>query len=711
MHNSASSRSLGIAAAALFCAALCARAQSPLLLYTDHLVNGFQDWSWGTRNFNNTSPVHAGADSIQLDLNDWEALSLEHAGFNTSPYKSLTFWANGGTSGGQVLQINVEVNGQTQPAYKLSALPGNTWRKFTIPLALLGANDQSNVDRFTFQLTASGSTGAFYVDDIQLDAAPIPALVHIDVDAAQTLRAADARWFALNTAVWDSDFDTPETTSMLKELGTRVLRFPGGSLSDEYHWATDTSLNNTWRWATSFDDFVHVATNVGAQAIITVNYGTGTPAEAAAWVRDANVTNHLGFKYWEIGNEEYGSWETDDNSNPHDPYTYALRARDYIQQMKAADPTIKVGLVSASGENSYSNAYSFNHPAFNPRTGETNYGWTPILLSTLKSLGVTPDFLVEHNYPEYTGQESDPLLLQSTTSWASAAADLRQQIRDYFGAGGTNIELVCTENNSNSGSQGRQSTSLVNGLYLADSLAQLMKTEFNSYVWWDLRNGSDTSGSFDPTLYGWRTNGDLGIVLGRSTKYPAFYAAKLMQHLIQPGGEVLNAASDNLLLSAYSARNANGELNLLVINKDPTATLTAQIVITNFVPWHRALVRSYGIPQDEAARTNGPAAALDVQLLSYTNADGAFTNAFPPYSLTLFTFVPEAARLVPASAPGGPEFIVEGQPGVPYVLQTSTNLFNWSPVATNAFDGDTLSLTNSADTADDHRFWRVVWEP
>ena len=51
---------------------------------------------------------------------------------------------------------------------------------------------------------------------------------------------------------------------------------------------------------------------------------------------------------------------------------------------------------------------------------------------------------------------------------------------------------------------GRQSTSLVNALYLADSTSQLMKTEFRSYIWWDLHNGAETDGNFDPTIYGWR---------------------------------------------------------------------------------------------------------------------------------------------------------------------------------------------------------------
>ena len=86
----------------------------------------------------------------------------------------------------------------------------------------------------------------------------------------------------------------------------------------------------------------------------------------------------------------------------------------------------------------------------------------------------------------------------------------------------TNVELVCTENNSDAGAQGQQSTSLVNGLYYADSLGQLMQTEFNALVWWDLRNGTDTSGWFDSTLYGWRTFGDLGMVNGLNTQAADF---------------------------------------------------------------------------------------------------------------------------------------------------------------------------------------------
>src|SRR3954470_12748865 len=117
---------------------------------------------------------------------------------------------------------------------------------------------------------------------------------------------------------------------------------------------------------------------------------------------------------------------------------------------------------------------------------------------------------------------------------------------------------------------GRQSTSIVNALYLTDSMGQLMKTEFNAYVWWDLRNGSDTQGDFDPTLYGWRTYGDYGVLSTANVRHPTFYAGKLLQYFVAGGDTVLNASSDSLLLSTYAVRKASGAMSLLVINKTPT---------------------------------------------------------------------------------------------------------------------------------------------
>lgn len=739
-------------------AGVTAWGQANLPIYTDHLVNGFQDWSWLGRNLANTSPpVHSGSDSISASGTVYEALSFEHPDFNATLYSSLSFWVNGGVStGGQMLQVYAQYGSTNGPSYALSPLPTNAWQQYVIPLSALGVANASNLNRLNLQLMP-GPTNTFYVDDIQLVAKPGPALVHLNVNAAQIVRSADARWFSVNTALWDNNYDTPTTISLLQEMGTHGLRGPGGSLSDEYNWVTDENIGGNYQWPTSFASFLHVATNIGAQTIITVNYGTGSSNMAAAWVAYANgaATNTrslgvdpfgtnwqtvgywaalrgaarlgtddgknflrisrsapLAFKYWEIGNECYGGWETDSNAVAHDPYTYATRANGYLQMMRAVDPTIKLGVVVAPGEDSYIN--NTNHAVTNPRTGLKHYGWTPVLLATLKGLGAMPDYAIHHVYPEYTGQESDPLLLQTSISWPSDAADLRQQISDYIGAGGTNIELLCTENNSNSGNQGKQSTSLVNGLYYADSLGHLMQTEFNSLVWWDLRNGSDTSGSFDPTLYGWRTYGDLGMINGLNTLHPTFYAAKLAQYLAQAGDSIVSATSDYLLLSGYAARHADGAVSLLVLNKDTTTNFTGQIALSGFAPNSVATIRSYGMPQDNAAQSG--IGSQDIAQTNFAGVSASFNYVFAPLSMTLFTFAPAAPRLAvlpPAPQPSGQIVLqLQGQAGVRYVLETSTNLSAgvWTAVSTNTLAASTLNFTNSTAGVG-KEFWRAVWQP
>jgi hypothetical protein len=687
-------------------------AQTPLVIYNDSLVNGFQDWSWSEiHNFASTGTAHSGNNAIGVYAMNWQGVSFYHAAYDTSPYTNLVFWAHGGPLGGQRLQIYCDfASGPGSTPFVLpAALTANHWTQVTIPLATIGAANRTNLTRINLQLTPSGTTNFYYLDDVQLTGNPAPSPITLAINAAQSVRTVDSRLFGVNAAVWDDNFDMPQSVALLAEIGTRIVRLPGGSLSDEYHWMSNTTLSNSWQWATSFANFVHVITNasVNAQAIITVNYGTGTTNEAASWVRHANVTNHFNFKYWEIGNENYGTWETDTNVFPHDGYTYAVRAAKFFAVMKGADPTIKIGIPVVTGENTYVNGYT-NHPIYNARTGQTNYGWTPVVLATLKSLGVQPDFLVHHVYPEY-GSDSDATLLQAAANWPLDAADLRQQITDYFGSGGTNIELLCTENNANSGNQGRQSTSVVNGLYYADSLGTLMKTEFNAFVWWDFRNGTDNTGDFNSLLYGWRTYGDLGMVNGPGTRHPVFYAAKLMSYFARPGDAVLNAASSYPLLTPYAIRHANGAVSVLALNKTYLTNLTGQLAFAGFTPGANATVYSYGIAQDEAARTNAAYALQDIATNNFSGAGTNFTYSFPPYSLTVLNLIPAAPGIAVTPAAGQMVLQVQGQPNVRYVVQSSTNFTSWTSVATNTLVGTTWNVTNNLSSP--WKFWRAVWLP
>lgn len=739
-----------------------AGAQSNMLIYAGSLTNGWQDWSYNAaRNFANTAPVHSGSDSISVTVaSAWGALQLHHADLTNSAYASVSFWLNGGPSGGQQLLMygTLDVGGANtaqNARYLLPSPPINTWQQYTVPLSALGVANTTNFTGFDIEDAVGFTEPTFYVDDIQLVVGtPPPALTHLTVNASQPVRTADARWFGINAAVWDNAFYSPQTITELTGLGRRALRFPGGGNSDGYHWFNQSQVGITWTWPTSLAGFIYVITNLNGQAMTTLNYGTGSTNEAAAWVAYVNApTNNLlslgvdtagtnwqtagdwaalrssaplgtddgknflrisraaplGFKYWEIGNEVYGATEMDSNTSPHDPYTYALRARDYIALIKAVDPAVKVGVVVTPGEDSYAN-YT-NHPAVNPRTGLTHYGWTPVLLATLTSLGVTPDFVIHHRYPQYAGGETDTGLLQSTGGWTSDAASLRQLLTDYVGANGTNIELVCTEHNSVGSAAGKQSTSLVNGLFLADSLGQFMQTEFNGLFWWDFRDGIQSSGNNSSSLYGWRQYGDFGILDGTNL-YPTYHMEELLQDFVQPGDTVIAAASDYSMLSTYAVRRQDGSLTILTINKDPVNAMTGQVAVTGFSPAASGAVYVYGMPQDNAAQTGTGSTAVAQTGFSVTGTNFSYT--FPPYSATVLAMSPAPATLLtPTVDPVAGQFIfqLQGQAGVPYVIQRSTNLFLWTPISTNTLLNGTLNLTNFLNPAWSVQFWRAVWQP
>lgn len=547
--------------------------------------------------------------------------------------------------------------------------------------------------------------------------------VTISVNAGSVVRTVDERVFGANSVIWDRQASSDQTITMLDAAGIRTIRIPGGSLSDEYHWRLNKGIDNktgalnSWTWFTGTDGFTKLITTLNAHAFVTVNYGSGTPEEAAAWVAYMNAstsstvaigtgagydwqnagtwaalrgaaklatddgmnflrvgrTTPYGIKHWEIGNECYGAnWETDLNSKRHDPTTYAQRAKAYIEKMKAVDPTIKVGVVITSREDDYSNGYT--RSVTNPRTGVAYRGWTAVMLATLKELGVTPDMVIYHRYEQAPASdqpnnpESDAVLLQKGKTWTDDAAAMRRMVNDYLGATeGAKVEIVVTENNSVYANPGKQSTSLVNGLFLADSLANLMQTEINAFMWWGVRNGPPSAngvltGNMSSSLYGWRTYGDYGMISIQSTipgasssnydPHPTYYAFKLLSRFARGGDTVVQATSNSSLLSVFAAKTAAGDLNLLVINKDPASALTGSITVSGFTPDASATVYSYGKPQDDAARTGSGSADLGSSTL--TSAGTSFSATFGSYSMSVISLKPASATPTTPTTPATP---------------------------------------------------------
>ena len=88
-----------------------------------------------------------------------------------------------------------------------------------------------------------------------------------------------------------------DVVAALKAIKVPNVRWPGGCFADEYHWrngigptsARPVTLNPNWGGVTEPNtfgthEFLDFVDQIGAEAYLSVNVGSGTPAEAADWL-------------------------------------------------------------------------------------------------------------------------------------------------------------------------------------------------------------------------------------------------------------------------------------------------------------------------------------------------------------------------------------------------------------------------------------------
>ncbi|MFD0659599.1 hypothetical protein [Thermocatellispora tengchongensis] len=394
------------------------------------------------------------------------------------------------------------------------------------------------------------------------------------VNARAALAAVPETGIGANHAIWDAHLGTDETADLLKDAGTKLLRYPGGSYSDIYHWADHTAPGGYVAPGTDFDTFMRGVRRTGAQAMVTANYGTGTAEEAAAWVRYANVTKGYGVKYWEIGNENYGNghygaaWEADEHADKS-PAEYARHVVAYSEAMKAVDPTIKIGAVLTT-------------PAGWPDgiVGEGDAGtWNQVVLS---AAGSKIDFVILHWYPGALDKAAHiPDMIELT----------RRQIAEYAGPGSERIGIAMTE--FNTGSSSRGTTTQPGALAAADAYATLLAHGVFTVDWWNVHNGigevTQVAGHTDYGDFGLLSSGTCtsdGSVCEPpvNTRFAPYYALQMMSRFARPGDRFIRAATDRPEVVAHAVRRPGGELAVLLINTSAETSHPVAIRYSGFTP-------------------------------------------------------------------------------------------------------------------------------
>ncbi|HEY4988526.1 MAG TPA: alpha-L-arabinofuranosidase C-terminal domain-containing protein [Opitutaceae bacterium] len=222
----------------------------------------------------------------------------------------------------------------------------------------------------------------------------------------------------------------PGWIPLAKAQGITSVRFPGGTLSDFYHWKdgigpegsrpirahpTDPGQSPN---VFGTPELLKFCAAIGATPLITVNAGTGTAAEAAGWVAYCNQSNNAqrvadgiaapaNVSLWEVGNELYLPGNpTDQQIITVTPTVYATRFLAYAAAMRAVDPTIKLIAIGTANSSNVSLPY-------------------PTWSATVLSMAAPQmDYFAVHNayFPMTFGQTGIPVKDLFQSLWAAPEA-------------------------------------------------------------------------------------------------------------------------------------------------------------------------------------------------------------------------------------------------------------------------------------------------
>ena len=724
--------------------------QSDQQIYTDSLQNGWQNWGWATLNYNNTSPVHSGADSIAVTIatNTYQAIYIEHTAFDSSPYSSISFWINGGSAGGQKLQIQGLLNSAAQPAITLAPLPTNSWQHLNISLASLGVADQPNLSGFWIQDRIGAVQPTFYIDDITLLANTNPPPPVTNAPVSMMIDAGLNR-HPISPLIYGVAF---ATSNQLADLNVPLNR-SGGNSETRYNWQINAH-NHAADWyfesiadsvptpAGAADDFVANSKVGGAEPMLTVpmigwlpklaanrgklpsysvaKYGpqTGTDSQwfpdagngisttngnaPITWNNptDANIPTNSAFQQaflqyltnrWGIStnggvryylmDNEHSIWHsTHQDVHPIGAKMTEIRGKffDYAGKVKTIDPN---ALVLAPEE----------------------WGWSGYFYS-----GYDQQYGSQHNWSSFPDRAANggwdyiPWLLDQ---FHQRATNTNQRLLDYLtvhcypqGGESGNDTSTATQLLRNRSTRSLWDTNYVDASWI-DSVVMLIprlknwvatyypgtKTGITEYNWGAESHINGATAQADILGIFGREGLDLGTRWTTpATGSPAYQAIKLYRNYDSNAssfGDVSIQASapnpDNV--STFAAvRSSDGAMTIMVVNKQLSSGADLNLTLTNFA--------GSGLAQTwQLTATNSIKRLADLALSAKT-----LTTTVAPQSITLFVLPATVAAPPPPVLKAGSlvgtntfDLWVNGQAGQSYVLQSTTNFINWSPIQTN----------------------------
>jgi alpha-L-arabinofuranosidase len=346
-------------------------------------------------------------------------------------------------------------------------------------------------------------------------------------------------------------------------------------------------------------------------------------------------TAPIGIKYWEIGNETFGTGYYDaggdngyclDYAVPY-PYTtyprygntnlspaaYGRGVKSFSLLMKKVDPTVKIGAVITTPPGDYSwDYYNGQH-------------WTP---ETLAQCATDIDFMIAHSYL-WNGSLDDgsqtlpipgsiyPAMVNGTSPHTGQYSGPWDYLTPYR-SDGTNVQLFITEfgytGSLTNSINGEPITGPVNTLFAADSYA----------TWLEL-------GVANIDFLEMSVDSFLGTV---ATPGGVYYAVQLTHAMAGSGDQLVSAASDVTAIRAHAAVQQSGKIGVLLLNENRTNSLTVNVSIPNVNLASSASQIQFGTNHFSGGSTV-PIALPTTNTVSVSG--NSLSVTIPPYTMSVLT--------------------------------------------------------------------------
>jgi len=498
---------------------------------------------------------------------------------------------------------------------------------------------------------ASSQSGARYQ---ALQDGELPYQVEVSVNTGNTFPSN--RRLLGNNVQWVDRGDEllkPGSTDfspiMLKkviELKPTVLRYPGGSLSDLYHWKDGLGEARSRKRSSRFHgdgedtvlfgtkEFLELCDLTGAEAFLTANVITASVEETLDWIRKVNFErfrNGSGKKlptvgFLEIGNEPY---LIDDNQKKLaiSAEQYVKKANALVSKLRKVDSSVKIGIPLRSDD--FDGIPATPMPGFNKEVLEGFKGKI--------------DFVALHNtyFPFlWAGVPSnkEQIYLATMAAVAVVKKDLdktREQLEAYRQR--ADIPIAITEMNSmfsiGKGETDEYIRTLTGAMYIADLLSLLSK-ERNILManFWSLTGNwqfgaIDQKGKERPAYKVLSKFHDMleGRHVETNVRGPSFDIIKTGAITEQKGNSFLTA------LGSVSEIKGRGLLKLWVINKHPLKAADVSLNITGEVA-----IRVVSV---ETLTTEDYFSVSDAENMTWKKVDGkgSLVVELKPHSVNLIT--------------------------------------------------------------------------